>query len=83
MSGGRVLKTRLKKFKYITENTYRNFGGEDSLELGVVHIEGVTHLGYETLCGAVDSMQATMETDDPVTCGGCLETYNYARNGII
>ena len=77
------MKTRLKKFKYITENTYRNFSGNDSLELGIIHVEGVPILGYETLCGAVDSGQATIETDDAVTCDGCLATYNYTNNGTI
>lgn len=77
------MKTRLKKFKYISENTYRNFSGNDSLELEVVHVEGVTLLGYETLCGAVDSGQASIETDEAVTCEGCLATYNHINNGTI
>lgn len=48
-------------------------GGCGSDDIGTVHLPGCGFNAHETLCGYVDSYILFEETQDPVTCAGCLE----------
>lgn len=44
-----------------------------------VHINGGFIAGAETLCGNVDTLMPSVETDEPVTCVACIEIYQGCR----
>lgn len=50
----------------------------------VVHIEGVSLIGSDTLCGHVDRIDMTFEeTTRAVTCKGCLAVWNFVKKGQL
>lgn len=51
----------------------------DRAEIGTVHMRGMDAHDHETFCGYHWSGNMYEDTEDPVTCPGCLRAANEAR----